>query len=127
MNPRAHLLLGLLLSLSVVAAATASAIMAGDGDPLKAINDELRGRINAESSGPWLPLESNPEVFTSFGKRVGLQDGWSFVDVLGVSLNGCMRGCACSRVRISHHAYRSRGFNGATKPPVAMFLAIVHI
>jgi hypothetical protein len=96
MNLSAHLPLGLILSLSAIAAATAAAIMAGDGDPLKAINDELRGKINPESSGPWLPLESNPEVFTSFGKRVGLQDGWSFVDVLGVSRSGCV--CACVRV-----------------------------
>jgi hypothetical protein len=29
------------------------------GDRLKTLNDELRG----QTGGPWLPLESNPEVF----------------------------------------------------------------
>ena len=44
-------------------------------DRLKAINDELRG-ADADA-GPWLPLESNPEVFTSFARQVGRTCGGS--------------------------------------------------
>jgi len=32
----------------------------------------------------WVPLESNPEMFTSFARQIGLPEAWSFVDVLGV-------------------------------------------
>jgi ubiquitin carboxyl-terminal hydrolase L3 len=35
-------------------------------------------------SSAWLPLESNPEMFDAFGKRVGLPDDWGFFDVLGL-------------------------------------------
>merc|ERR1719198_1258357 len=32
----------------------------------------------------WVPLESNPEMFTHFARHIGLPEAWSFVDVLGV-------------------------------------------
>ena len=60
----------------------ASAPAASSQDPLKQLNDELRDKPDA--AGPWLPLESNPEVFTSFGHRVGLSPDLTFVDVLGL-------------------------------------------
>ena len=52
-------------------------------DRLKEINDGLR-ETGEVAAGPWLPLESNPDVFTSFGRRIGLQAPWSFVDVLSL-------------------------------------------
>ena len=52
-------------------------------DRLKAINDELRGKQQLDA-GPWLPLESNPEVFTSFARKVGLPEPWRFTDVFGL-------------------------------------------
>ena len=51
-------------------------------DRLQALNDELRGREDV--AGPWLPLESNPAIFTSFARSVGLPPDWSFVDVYGL-------------------------------------------
>jgi hypothetical protein len=78
------LLAVLSLSAAAIVAAAAPVTAMADRDPLKAINDELR-RSDAEATGPWLPLESNPEVFTSFGRRVGLHSSWGFVDVFGVS------------------------------------------
>ena len=56
---------------------------ASDGDRLKSINDELRSQQNSDT-GPWLPLESNPDVFTSFARKVGLPEPWEFQDVLGL-------------------------------------------
>jgi len=32
----------------------------------------------------WVPLESNPDMFSIFAKHIGLPEGWAFVDVLGV-------------------------------------------
>jgi|Transcript_87810 ubiquitin carboxyl-terminal hydrolase L3 len=32
----------------------------------------------------WVPLESNPDMFTVFARHIGLPKAWSFVDVLGV-------------------------------------------
>ena len=61
------------------------AASAGD-DRLKAINDELRGQDLGEA-GPWLPLESNPEIFTSFGRRVGLPEPWEFRDLWCLDLD----------------------------------------
>jgi ubiquitin carboxyl-terminal hydrolase L3 len=55
---------------------------AGSDDRLKALNDELRGQANAQ--GPWLPLESNPEVFSSFAKKVGLPETHEWQDILGL-------------------------------------------
>jgi ubiquitin carboxyl-terminal hydrolase L3 len=52
-------------------------------DALRELNDTLR-KTPAAASGPWLALESNPEVFTSFAKRNGLPAGWCFRDVLGL-------------------------------------------
>ena len=54
-----------------------------DGDRLRSINDELREQSGDESS-PWLPLESNPEIFTQFGHSVGLPSGWGWHDVFGL-------------------------------------------
>ena len=51
-------------------------------DRLKSINDELRGKDL--DAGPWLPLESNPDVFTSFARKVGLPEPWQFVDIFGL-------------------------------------------
>ena len=55
--------------------------MPSDGDRLKAINNAVRGQ---EDAGPWLPLESNPDVFTSFARKVGLPAPWEFRDVWGL-------------------------------------------
>lgn len=35
-------------------------------------------------SSAWLPLESNPEIFDAFGKRIGLPADVGFFDVLGL-------------------------------------------
>ena len=51
-------------------------------DELKKLNDELRKLGGA--SGPWLALESNPQIFTHFGHKIGLDTNWSFCDVLGL-------------------------------------------
>eukprot|EP00928_Gymnodinium_smaydae_P030018 TRINITY_DN22435_c0_g1_i2.p2 TRINITY_DN22435_c0_g1~~TRINITY_DN22435_c0_g1_i2.p2 ORF type:complete len:162 (+),score=15.44 TRINITY_DN22435_c0_g1_i2:178-663(+) len=32
----------------------------------------------------WVPLESNPEMFTTFARHIGLPENWSFVDILGI-------------------------------------------
>jgi len=32
----------------------------------------------------WVPLESNPAMFTAFARHIGLPEDWSFVDVLGI-------------------------------------------
>ena len=37
-------------------------------DRLTQINNELRDKVNVDT--PWLPLESNPEIFTKFGHDV---------------------------------------------------------
>jgi len=37
-------------------------------DRLAQINDQLRDKVNVDT--PWLPLESNPEIFTKFGHDV---------------------------------------------------------
>eukprot|EP00434_Breviolum_minutum_P006261 symbB.v1.2.005525.t1/scaffold323.1/size229223/2 len=55
-----------------------------DGDDLAKLNDELRKQGPSSSSGPWLALESNPEIFTNFGQKIGLPQGWEFCDVLGL-------------------------------------------
>lgn len=57
-----------------------------EGDRLRIIHDELSNNPDQhdKSSSSWLPLESNPEVFTSFGRRIGsLPPEWSFIDVFG--------------------------------------------
>ena len=51
-------------------------------DRLVVINDALRRQSGDVS--PWLPLESNPELFTEFAHCVGLQSSWRWVDVLGL-------------------------------------------
>ena len=53
--------------------------MAGEEDRLRAINDELRGQ--GDEPSPWLPLESNPEVFSQFAHSVGLPAAWGWHDV----------------------------------------------
>mmetsp|Transcript_17779 Transcript_17779/g.43099 ORF Transcript_17779/g.43099 Transcript_17779/m.43099 type:complete len:285 (+) Transcript_17779:75-929(+) len=52
-------------------------------DRLKALNNELRDKAEV-GAGPWLPLESNPEIFTSFARKNGLPEQWRFSDILGV-------------------------------------------
>lgn len=32
----------------------------------------------------WVPLESNPDMMNEFAKKVGMPEGWEFVDVFGV-------------------------------------------
>ena len=54
------------------------------GDRLAAINDELRGQADVYEQTPWLPLESNPEIFSNFGHQIGMPARWRFVDVLGL-------------------------------------------
>lgn len=54
-----------------------------DDDPLRAINDELRAQ-GANADSPWLPLESNPEIFSKFAHSVGVPASWSWHDVLGL-------------------------------------------
>ena len=56
--------------------------MDSSGDRLAVINDELRGQ--AAEQTPWLPLESNPDIFSAFGHQIGMPLRWRFVDVLGL-------------------------------------------
>mmetsp|Transcript_25396 Transcript_25396/g.73478 ORF Transcript_25396/g.73478 Transcript_25396/m.73478 type:complete len:272 (+) Transcript_25396:199-1014(+) len=53
------------------------------GDRLRHIHDELSANPGQHrKSSSWLPLESNPEMFTSFARRIGnLPPEWSFIDV----------------------------------------------
>ena len=51
-------------------------------DRLRSINNELRKHAAEDSQ--WLPLESNPALFTGFGHRVGLPRAWEFHDVFGL-------------------------------------------
>ncbi|CAB9498785.1 terminal hydrolase isozyme L3 [Seminavis robusta] len=59
-----------------------------DGDdPLAVINAGLREQEEEEEDpdSPWLPLESNPEIFTDFAhKSGGLPKNWGWVDILGL-------------------------------------------
>jgi hypothetical protein len=58
---------------------------AAASDPLAQLNDELRARgPEVDDESPWLPLESNPQVFTAFAHSVGCPKGWGWVDVLGL-------------------------------------------
>ena len=42
-----------------------------DEDRLAQINNELRNKkVKVDVDTPWLPLESNPEIFTKFGHDV---------------------------------------------------------
>ena len=57
-----------------------------EGDRLRDIHDELSNNPDQhdKSSSSWLPLESNPEMFTKFARRIGsLPSEWSFIDVFG--------------------------------------------
>ena len=51
-----------------------------DGDRLREIHDELQDQQD-KSPSSWLPLESNPQMFTTFSRRIGLSTEWSFIDV----------------------------------------------
>ena len=55
------------------------------GDRLRDIHDELVSNPDQHGkSSSWLPLESNPEIFSSFARRVAnLSPKWSFTDVFG--------------------------------------------
>jgi len=66
-------------------------------DLLQIVNDELRSEV-CNSPSPWLPLESNPEIFTSFAQKISdprmsfsptSETGcyWRFVDVLSLDPN----------------------------------------
>ncbi|KAG8459957.1 hypothetical protein KFE25_011006 [Diacronema lutheri] len=47
----------------------------------------LRGGSDAATSFQqqyWIPLESSPEVFNDFARRMGVGAGWAFADVLGL-------------------------------------------
>ena len=65
---------------------TESNVVSRTKDRLAELNAELirRGEANPETSSPWLPLESNPEVFTAFARRIGVPAPWSFYDVFGL-------------------------------------------
>jgi len=52
-------------------------------DQLAAINDALRSK-GSSGSGPWLALESNPEIFSDFARRIGFPIHWQFCDVFGL-------------------------------------------
>jgi ubiquitin carboxyl-terminal hydrolase L3 len=54
----------------------------GAGDRLAQINDELRDKVDVDT--PWLPLESNPEIFSTFGHQIGMPQHWGFVDIYGL-------------------------------------------
>jgi len=56
-----------------------------DGDRLRCINDVLR-KQSADTASPWLPLESNPEIFSAFARSVGMPAHWGWHDVLGLDV-----------------------------------------
>ena len=87
--------------------ASASASADGDGDRLRSINDELRH--NAGASSPWLPLESNPEVFTQFAHSVGLPSDWGWHDVYGLEFaeNSDIRFCENYSFIIQYYSFVS--------------------
>lgn len=63
--------------------------MSGGGgeDRLKTINREVQGEGgNFDEATPWLALESNPEILNAFAYKIGLEDGYEFVDVLAPEL-----------------------------------------
>eukprot|EP00621_Florenciella_sp_RCC1693_P008284 CAMPEP_0182549758 /NCGR_PEP_ID=MMETSP1323-20130603/40639_1 /TAXON_ID=236787 /ORGANISM="Florenciella parvula, Strain RCC1693" /LENGTH=295 /DNA_ID=CAMNT_0024761251 /DNA_START=103 /DNA_END=990 /DNA_ORIENTATION=- len=53
-----------------------------DSDRLKNINDVLRVQAT-DADSPWLPLESNPAIFSEFAHSVGLPPSWDWHDVYG--------------------------------------------
>mmetsp|Transcript_3172 Transcript_3172/g.6927 ORF Transcript_3172/g.6927 Transcript_3172/m.6927 type:complete len:309 (+) Transcript_3172:76-1002(+) len=57
-----------------------------DDDRLRTIHTELSSKPAAQRKSersPWLPLESNPDIFTSFARRIAcLPPEWKFADVL---------------------------------------------
>eukprot|EP00291_Cryptomonas_curvata_P014542 CAMPEP_0172155826 /NCGR_PEP_ID=MMETSP1050-20130122/2846_1 /TAXON_ID=233186 /ORGANISM="Cryptomonas curvata, Strain CCAP979/52" /LENGTH=297 /DNA_ID=CAMNT_0012824777 /DNA_START=153 /DNA_END=1044 /DNA_ORIENTATION=- len=52
-------------------------------DTLAEINDKLRSEQPDNADTRWLPLESNPELFTNFGRKLGLPAEWEWTDILG--------------------------------------------
>lgn len=56
-------------------------------DSLKDIHHHLsRNNASSNASSSWLPLESNPAIFTSYARSTShLPQTWAFVDVLGLS------------------------------------------
>jgi len=56
-----------------------------EGDRLKDIHHHLStNKSPSNSSSSWLPLESNPAIFTSYARSTShLSQSWEFVDVLG--------------------------------------------
>ena len=54
-------------------------------DTLAEINDKLRSEgASSNADTRWLPLESNPELFTNFGRKLGLPAEWGWTDILGL-------------------------------------------
>jgi len=54
-------------------------------DRLKVIHHHLStNKSSSNASASWLPLESNPAIFTSYAENTShLPQTWEFVDVLG--------------------------------------------
>eukprot|EP00929_Paragymnodinium_shiwhaense_P042158 TRINITY_DN21867_c0_g3_i1.p1 TRINITY_DN21867_c0_g3~~TRINITY_DN21867_c0_g3_i1.p1 ORF type:complete len:320 (+),score=26.45 TRINITY_DN21867_c0_g3_i1:112-1071(+) len=61
-------------------------------DPLQALNDEVRVQVAETSASQWLPLESNPEIFSNFCHKIGLARAWEFVDVLSLDQSSGLLG-----------------------------------
>ena len=62
--------------------AAASGVTGDDSDRLKNINNVLRVQA-VDADSPWLPLESNPAIFSEFAHSVGLPESWDWHDVYG--------------------------------------------
>jgi len=56
------------------------------GQGARVAASRLRGGVDAASFQQqyWIPLESSPEVFNDFARRVGVGAGYAFTDVLGL-------------------------------------------
>ena len=67
----------------ITMAESSSARSEKEDDRLRSIHDDLQQQQQQQQQSPWLPLESNPEIFTSFCAQLGNIEGWQFVDVLG--------------------------------------------
>ena len=69
--------------LGLSAGAAAPAPRAADGDGADRDADPLRA-VPRAAAGPWLPLESNPDVLNPFLRKLGCPKDWSFCDVFGL-------------------------------------------
>jgi hypothetical protein len=67
------------------AAAVVAASPPGDGDKEGGGGVAMGEAHPQERQQRWVPLEANPDVFTSFARRLGLpKDSAHFVDVYGL-------------------------------------------